>query len=151
MLSVAAVRSLRHLRLSEIAAILDSCAKMSWQDETLLCGLSEAVRCSAELRKGTVRDYSSCCHSLRRLQYCPWVGALRPLVAELRNRLQQQRWRSSDIALTLRFASEFGLHQLPHVRQGAALCAELQRMGESRIGAMLPSDLAHFARGIATF
>eukprot|EP00913_Durusdinium_trenchii_P009400 g8835.t1 len=67
-------------QVSHIAAVLNSCAQMQWRDDHLLCGLTEALRCAAELRRGTVRDYAVCLQSLRRLNYCPWVGALRPLI-----------------------------------------------------------------------
>ncbi|CAJ1402175.1 unnamed protein product [Effrenium voratum] len=122
---------------------------MQWHDEHLLCGLSESLRCASELRRGTVRDYSLCLQSLRRLNYCPWVGALRPIIRELRWRLRRQHWRALDVVLVLRFASAFALQHLPQVRaEGLALCRELQTRAETRMGDMRHLELAHFARAI---
>lgn len=148
-LSASAVRSLRYMRVSEVAAILDSCAQVSWRDDNLLCGLSEAFRCGAELRRGTVRDYALCCQSLRRLGYCPWVGALRPIVAELRWRLHRHRWRPVDIVFVLRFLMAFDLHKFPRLPQAAALGWELQEQAEKRLGEMKHLELTHLARALA--
>ncbi|CAE8682276.1 unnamed protein product, partial [Polarella glacialis] len=147
-LSTSAVRSLRYFKVSHVAAVLHSCAQVSWRDDHLLCGLAEALRCGAELRRGTVRDYSLCLQSLRRLGYCPWVGALRPLVAELRWRLRRQHWRPIDIVLALRFVAQFSLHQLPQVTEAGALCRELQQHAEKRLGDMRHLELAHLARAL---
>ncbi|CAK9030209.1 Histone-lysine N-methyltransferase SMYD3 (SET and MYND domain-containing protein 3) (Zinc finger MYND domain-containing protein 1) [Durusdinium trenchii] len=136
-------------QVSHIAAVLNSCAQMQWRDDHLLCGLTEALRCAAELRRGTVRDYAVCLQSLRRLNYCPWVGALRPLIRALRWRLRKHHWRPLDLVLTLRFAAEFSIQQVPQVRaEGLALCRELQMRAEKRMGDMRHLELAHLARAL---
>mmetsp|Transcript_148046 Transcript_148046/g.475392 ORF Transcript_148046/g.475392 Transcript_148046/m.475392 type:complete len:1112 (-) Transcript_148046:9-3344(-) len=150
MLSASAVRSLRYLRMNEVAAILHSCAQVSWRDEHLLTGLSEAMRCGADLRRGTVRDYALACQSLRRLGFCPWDGALRPIVTEMRFRLRRQFWRPVDLVFVLRFVAEFGLQRLGGpLPQGGMLCRELQERAERRLGDMRHLELAHFARALA--
>lgn len=148
-LSVTAVKSLRYFRVSEVAAILDSCAQASWKDDQLLCGLSEAFRCGAELRRGTVRDYTLCLQSLRRLQYCPWRGALDPIVAELRWRLRWQRWRPLDLVLSMRFLAAFTVPQ--GVPQGVPLFYALQDRAEECMGQMKHQELSHFARAVIDF
>ncbi|CAE7943488.1 P4HA1 [Symbiodinium sp. KB8] len=148
-LSRTAVYSLRHFKVSHVAGILDSCAQVSWRDDYLLCGLTEALRCGAELRRGTVRDYSLCLQSLRRLNYCPWVGALRPVLAELRWRLRRHHWRPIDVVLALRFLAEFSVQHLPQVRlEAVAFCRELQMKAEKKLGNMRHLELAHFARSL---
>ncbi|CAK9064407.1 unnamed protein product [Durusdinium trenchii] len=124
-------------QVSHIAAVLNSCAQMQWRDDHLLCGLTEALRCAAELRRGTVRDYAVCLQSLRRLNYCPWVGALRhakkglPVVQAYRKApdpctaVAFAEAPLADLVLTLRFAAEFSIQQVPQVRaEGLALCRE---------------------------
>ncbi|CAK0812954.1 unnamed protein product [Prorocentrum cordatum] len=135
-LSANAVRALRHLKIAEVATVLDSCARASWRDDYLLCGLAEAFRCGAELRRGTVREYSLCCQSLRRLGFCPWTGTVRPIVRELRWRLKFHYWRPIDVVSVLRFASDFKLHRLPQVPSARALCRELQASAERMVGDM---------------
>ncbi|CAE7596208.1 HERC4 [Symbiodinium natans] len=146
-----------HRRLFQ--RILDSCAQamckvivllqVSWRDDYLLCGLAEALRCGAELRRGTVRDYTLCLQSLRRLNYCPWVGALRPVLAELRWRLRRHHWRPIDVVLALRFLAAFSVQHLPQVRiEAVAFCRELQMKAEKRLGDMRHLELAHFARAL---
>ncbi|CAE7528893.1 P4HA1 [Symbiodinium pilosum] len=148
-LSRTAVYSLRHFKVSHVAGILDSCAQVSWRDDYLLCGLAEAMRCGAELRRGTVRDYSLCLQSLRRLNYCPWVGALRPVIMELRWRLRRHHWRPIDVVLALRFLAEFSIQHMPQVRaEAVAFCRELQMKAEKRLGDMRHLELAHFARAL---
>merc|ERR1719162_1299071 len=131
--------------MNEVSAILHSCAQISWRDEHLLTGLSEAMRCGAELRRGTVKDYALACQSLRRLGFCPWDGTLRPIVIELRFRLRRQFWRPVDLVFVLRFVSEFGLQGLPGLGfQGSSLARELQERAENRLGDMKHLELAHF-------
>lgn len=150
-LSTSAVKYLRYLRMSEVSAILHSCAQASWRDENLLMGLTEAWRCGAELRRGTVRDYSLCCQSLRRLDFCPWNGALKPVVMELRWRLRHQTWRSVDIVFVLRFLAEFRLHRMSDrgLTHAGSLTRELQERAERRLGEMPHLEMAHFARALA--
>lgn len=148
-LSRTAVQSLRHFKVSHIGSILQSCAQMHWRDEHLLCGLTEAFRCACELRRGSVRDYSVILQALRRLNYCPWVGALRPIIADLRWRLRKHRWRPLDLVLALRFVAGFQVQHLPQVRaEGLALCRELRIRAEQRMGEMRHLELAHFARAL---
>lgn len=148
-LSRSAVGVLRYMRMHEIAGVLQSCAASSWRDEYLLCGLAEAFRCAAELRRGTVRDYALVCQALRRLDFVPWDGALKPVTAELRWRLRLQRWRPIDIVYVLRFVAKSGLGQMQAVPQGAALCFELTERAEERLGDMKHLELSHFAAAIA--
>eukprot|EP00435_Cladocopium_sp_Y103_P061176 s144_g22.t2 len=148
-LSRTAVQSLRHFKVSHIGSILQSCAQMHWRDEHLLCGLTEAFRCACELRRGSVRDYSVILQALRRLNYCPWVGALRPIIQDLRWRLRKHRWRPLDLVLALRFVAGFQVQHLPQVRaEGLALCRELRSRAEQRMGEMRHLELAHFARAL---
>eukprot|EP00435_Cladocopium_sp_Y103_P061279 s144_g22.t4 len=141
--------SMAHCQVSHIGSILQSCAQMHWRDEHLLCGLTEAFRCACELRRGSVRDYSVILQALRRLNYCPWVGALRPIIQDLRWRLRKHRWRPLDLVLALRFVAGFQVQHLPQVRaEGLALCRELRSRAEQRMGEMRHLELAHFARAL---